>query len=63
LDYNNISKNNDLEFCEYLTKEIGVAVIPLSPFYIKGSKEKLIRLCFAKKDEILQQASVLLCKI
>jgi methionine aminotransferase len=57
LDYSNVSNKNDLEFSEYLTKEIGVAVIPLSPFYKKGSQNKLVRVCFAKNDEILVKAS------
>jgi len=57
LDYSSISNLNDREFSEYLTKEIGVAVIPLSPFYAEGSKEKVIRICFAKKDEVLKAAS------
>ena len=57
LDYSNISTKNDLEFSEYLTKEIGVAVIPLSPFYKKGSKSKLVRVCFAKNNEVLIRAS------
>ena len=57
LDYSKISNKNNLEFSEYLTKEIGVAVIPLSPFYKNGSDDKLIRVCFAKKDEVLKQAA------
>ena len=62
LDYSSISNLNDREFSEYLTKEIGVAVIPLSPFYAEGSKEKVIRICFAKKDEVLKAASEKLCR-
>jgi methionine transaminase len=57
LDYTKVSNKNELEFSEYLTKEIGVAVIPLSPFYKDGSDNKLIRVCFAKKDEVLKQAA------
>jgi methionine transaminase len=57
LDYTRVSNKNELEFSEYLTKEIGVAVIPLSPFYKDGSDNKLIRVCFAKKDEVLKQAA------
>ena len=57
LDYSNLSDKNDLEFSEYLTKEIGVAVIPLSPFYKNGNNDKLIRVCFAKNDEVLKQAA------
>ena len=43
-------------FCEWLTREIGVAAIPLSAFYADGLDQKLIRFCFAKKDETLQAA-------
>jgi methionine transaminase len=57
LDYSNLSDKNDLEFSEYLTKEIGVAVIPLSPFYQNGSNDKLIRVCFAKRDDVLSRAA------
>lgn len=57
LDYSVISDKNDFEFSEYLTKEIGVAVIPLSPFYTNTSSEKLIRVCFAKQDKIIEEAA------
>lgn len=63
LDYSNISDINDLEFSEYLTKEVGVAVIPLSPFYKNGNSHKLIRVCFAKNDEVLKQATEKLLRI
>ncbi len=63
LDYSNISDKNDIEFSEYLTKEAGVAVIPLSPFYNNGSNDKLIRVCFAKKNEVLKQAAEKLVQI
>jgi methionine aminotransferase len=63
LDYSSISDLNDREFSEYLTKEIGVAVIPLSPFYSNGSDDKVIRICFAKKDEVLRAASEKLCRV
>ncbi|MCL6495816.1 MAG: hypothetical protein K6T54_13725 [Ignavibacterium sp.] len=35
---------------------IGVAAIPLSPFYSKPYENKLIRICFAKRDDILIEA-------
>jgi methionine aminotransferase len=57
LDYSNISDKNDFEFAEYLAKTIGVAVIPMSPFYSGGSSRKLIRICFAKRDEVLAKAA------
>lgn len=60
LDYSEISNKNDMKFSEYLTKEIGVAVIPLSPFYKKGSKNKIIRVCFAKREKVLKSAAELL---
>jgi len=63
LDYSNISDMNDLEFTEYLTKEVGVAAIPLSPFYSSESSNGIIRLCFAKRDEVLTNAAEKLCKI
>lgn len=63
LDYSSISDLNDREFSEYLTKDIGVAVIPISPFYSEGSQDKVIRICFAKKDEVLSAASEKLCRI
>jgi methionine aminotransferase len=63
LDYNKISDVSDIDFSEYLTKNIGVAAIPLSPFYLDGSNEKLIRICFAKKDEVLKTATDKLCKV
>lgn len=63
LDYSSISEKNDFEFSEYLTKEIGVAVIPLSPFYNSYYNNKIIRICFAKQDEILNKASERLMKV
>ncbi len=43
----------DTEFCQWLTTEIGVAAIPMSAFYGNGSDHRIIRFCFAKKDETL----------
>lgn len=63
LDYSNISDKNDLEFSEYLTKEVGVAVIPLSPFYTSNNSQKLIRVCFAKQDSVLETATNKLRKL
>lgn len=57
LDYGNISNEDDYYFSEFLTKKIGVAVIPLSPFYKNGSDEKLVRVCFAKNENVLIQAA------
>jgi methionine aminotransferase len=63
LDYSSISDKSDMEFSEYLTKEIGVAVIPLSPFYNDRKSRSLIRICFAKSDEVLKEAAKKLTKL
>jgi methionine aminotransferase len=63
LDYSTISDKPDIEFAEYMTKEIGVAVIPISPFYKSRESQSLIRICFAKSDEILIEAASKLCKL
>jgi methionine aminotransferase len=58
LDYSLISDQPDMKFAEYMTKEIGVAVIPLSPFYEDRKSRSLIRICFAKSDEVLKEAAL-----
>lgn len=63
LDYTTISDKSDTEMAEFLTREHGVASIPLSPFYKSGSQDKVLRFCFAKSDDTLQKAAELLCKI
>ena len=61
--YEAISDMPDMEFAEWLTREHGVATIPVSAFYHNQKDDKLIRFCFAKKEETLQQAVALLKKI
>jgi methionine aminotransferase len=46
----------EAEFCKWLTSEVGVAAIPLSAFYGNGFDQKVVRFCFAKKDETLNTA-------
>ena len=48
----------EAEFCQWLTREVGVAAIPLSAFYGDGFDQKVVRFCFAKKDETLHTALV-----
>lgn len=62
-DYSAISDLNDVDFAKWLTIEHKVATIPLSAFYKTPQPEKLVRLCFAKKDEVLTAASRALCKV
>ncbi len=63
LDYSRITNMNDMEFAEKLTSEAGIATIPLSPFYNEKSSKKLLRVCFAKKDEVLEEAADILSKV
>ena len=44
------------DFCQWLTREIRVAAIPLSAFYGNGFDQKVVRFCFAKKDDTLREA-------
>lgn len=48
--YEEISDMPDLEFAKWLTKEYGVATVPISAFYQSKKDDKLIRFCFAKKE-------------
>ena len=51
------------DFCQWLTREIGVAAIPLSAFYGNGFDQRVVRFCFAKKDETLREASKRLSRL
>jgi len=63
LDYSEISDLKDVEFCHWLTKEHGVAAIPLSVFNQSGHCDKIIRLCFAKNEDTLLKAAERLCQL
>ena len=56
VDYSGVSTLPEAEFCQWLTREIGVAAIPLWVFYDGGFEQGLARLCFAKRDETLLAA-------
>ncbi|HYD20567.1 MAG TPA: methionine aminotransferase [Flavipsychrobacter sp.] len=61
--YEQVSDMPDMEFAQWLTKEHGVATIPVSAFYSNKEDNKLIRFCFAKKEETLQYAIERLTKL
>jgi methionine aminotransferase len=61
--YKDISDKPDTEFAIELTKNIGVATIPVSVFYQNKQQDKLLRFCFAKKEETLQHAVERLAKL
>ncbi len=54
--YERISALPDTEFAQWLTTTCGVATIPVSAFYQNRKDDRLIRFCFAKKDETLSAA-------
>lgn len=51
-----VADRPDREFCEWLTREVGVAAIPVSAFFADGHDERIIRFCFAKNDDTLKAA-------
>lgn len=55
--YKKISTLSDVEFSKKMTRDYGVAVIPLSVFYNDSHDDHLIRFCFAKTDELLLKAA------
>jgi methionine aminotransferase len=61
--YDRISDESDKDLAIRITKEYGVATIPVSAFYQSGKDDKVIRFCFAKKEETLEKAAEKLIKI
>ena len=61
--YDRISDEHDKDFAIRITKEFGVATIPVSVFYKAGTDNKVIRFCFSKKKETLEAAVERLTKI
>lgn len=61
--FDNLSGLSDVQFCEWLVKDIGVAAIPLSCFFDDQRDYHTIRFCFAKTDDTLIQAADKLCRI
>ncbi len=61
--YSRISDEGDRDFAIRITKEYGVATIPVSVFYNAGTDNKVIRFCFSKKKETLEAAVERLSKI
>lgn len=55
VDISEFGAKDDISFCEYLTRDIGVAAVPGSSFF-KEDVNNYIRLHFAKKDETLKEA-------
>jgi methionine aminotransferase len=60
--YGRISDEADKDFAIRLTKEAGVATIPVSAFYQNSKDDKVLRFCFSKKEETLEAAVAKLSK-
>jgi len=64
LDYSAITDEGDADFALRLTREHGVAAIPISPFLSGGEPAgPVLRFCFAKRDATLERAAERLCRV
>lgn len=63
VDISAVTDLSESDFCQWLVQEIGVAAIPLSAFYGDGFDQKVVRFCFAKRDETLHAALARLRKL
>ena len=63
LDYSQIATVSDTDFAERLLQEVGVASIPVSPFYEVPPRLSVVRLCFAKSESTLEDAAERLCRM
>jgi methionine aminotransferase len=61
--YQRVSDEPDTVLAERLTREIGVASIPLSPFYAEPRQDRVLRFCFAKSEETLERACERLARL
>jgi len=61
--YADISSENEMDFAIRVTKECGVAGIPVSAFYKNGKENKVLRFCFSKKEATLEEAANRLIKL
>jgi methionine aminotransferase len=62
-DYSAVSEMPDIEFARWLTREIGVAAIPVSVFSATPADERVVRFCFAKNDATLDAAGGRLARL
>jgi len=63
VDYSAVSELPEEAFCQWLTLEIGVAAIPMAAFGGADRNERVVRFCFAKRDETLNKALALLARL
>ena len=63
VDISAVSDKTEADFCAWLTAEVGVAAIPLSAFYGDAYDQSVVRFCFAKRDDTLQEALTRLARL
>ena len=63
MDYSAVSDEKDTDYAIRLTKEKKLAAIPLSVFYAEAQDIQLLRFCFAKKEETLEKAAEIICRL
>jgi methionine aminotransferase len=63
MDYSAVTDEGDIDFARRMTIEYGVAAIPPSVFYHDRRDHQVLRFCFAKSDQTLEQAAEILCRI
>lgn len=65
LGYTNISDESDVDFAKRITREHGIATIPLSPFFINSTSndQRIVRVCFAKQTDTLVAAAERLASV
>ena len=63
LDYSEISGMSEFDFAVWMTKEKGVAAIPVSSFYHDKKNQKILRFAFPKEEETLLKATEILKQI
>ena len=63
MDYSAVSDETDSDFAIRLTREHGVAAIPISPFMHRAPAPRVVRFCFAKKEETLRAAAERLSQV
>lgn len=56
VSYKKMSQEGEVDYAQRLTREVGVASIPLSPFYAKKQENQVLRFCFAKNQVTMEQA-------
>ena len=57
VNFNNLTDETDVQLAERLVKKFGIAAIPMSSFYHNEENTKTLRFCFAKTNDVLEEAA------